>query len=135
MNLRLPLLAAAIALPSWVAVILLLGNVDLQRSVTVGLFLPFDRPIVFLAIGLIASAAGFVGARTARVRVSDIVPLAAWLVAVNLLGSIAATFVVDELELPNTLAVFVVLAGYGAMFLGGLVGAAFASRTTAGDAS
>lgn len=135
MNLRLPLVAAAIALPSWVAVIVLLGNVDLQRSVTGRLFLPLDRPIAFLAIGLVAFLAGLAGARFARVRGSDLVPLAVWLVGVNVLGSLAATVVVGELELGDTLAAFVVLSGYGALFLGGLGGAATSSRVTAGGAS
>jgi hypothetical protein len=135
MNLRLPLLAVAIALPSWAAVVVLLGNVDLQRSVTGRLFLPLDRPIVVLAVGLVAVAVGLVGARIARVRTSDLVPLAAWLAVVSLSGSLAATFVVGELEVADTLMVFVVLSGYGALFLGGLLGAGASSRATAGDAS
>jgi hypothetical protein len=135
MNLRLPLLAAAIALPSWVAVIALLGNVDLQRSVTGRLFLPLDRPIVVLAVGLVAFAVGLVGARIARVRVSDVVPLAAWLAAINLLASVVATVVVGELGLSDSLTVFVVLSAFGALFLGGLGGAALSSRAAAGDAS
>jgi hypothetical protein len=135
MNFRLPILAAGIALASWVALILLLGNVDLQRSVTGGLFLPLDRPIVLLAVGLVAFGVGFVGARIARVRVSDLVALAAWLVAVNILGSVAATFVVGELELTNTLSVFVVLSGFGALFLGGLLGVPASSRVTGRAAS
>lgn len=136
MNLRLPLLAAAIALPSWVAVIVLLGNVDLQRSVTGRLFLPLDRPIVLLAIGLIAFAFGFAGARMVRAARAELVALAACLAAVNLMGAVAATLVVDELELQNTPIVFVVLSAYGALFLGGLLGAAAAaSRFTAGDSS
>lgn len=135
MNLRLPLLAAAIALPSWVTVIVLLGNVDLQRSVTGRLFLPLDRPIVVLAVGLIAFAAGFVGARIARAGVSHLVALAAWLVGVNLLGSVAATVVIGELDLPDTLTVLVVLSGFGALFLGGLLGAATSARVTSGGAS
>jgi hypothetical protein len=135
MNLRLPLLAAAIAVPCWVTLIVLLGNVDLQRSVTGGLVLPVDRPIVILAAGLVAFGAGYLGARIARIRVSDLIPLAAWLVAVNLLGSVAATFVVGELELANTLIVFVVLSGYGALFLGGPLGVAASSRVTSGAAS
>lgn len=135
MRLRLPLLAAAIALPSWVAVIVLLGNVDLQRSVTGRLFLPLDRPIVVLAVGLIAFAAGFVGVRITRAGVSHLVPLAAWLAAINLLGSVAATVAVGELELSDTLTVFVVLSAFGALLLGGLGGAALSSRATAGAAS
>jgi hypothetical protein len=135
MNRRLPLLAAAIALPSWVAVIVLLGNVDLQRSVTGRLFLPLDRPIVLLAVGLIAFAVGLVGASIARVRVSHLVALPAWLVAVNLLGSVAATVAVGELEVKDTLTVLVVLSGAGALFLGGLLGAATSARVTSGGAS
>jgi hypothetical protein len=135
MNLRLPLVAAAIALSSWVTVIVMLGNVDLQRSVTGRLVLPFDRPIVVLAVGLVAFAVGLVGARIARVRTSDLVPLAVWLALVSLSGSLAATFVVGELELADTLTVFVVLSGHGALFLGGLLGAGASSRASAGDAS
>ena len=128
MNLRPPLLAALIALPSWVAVIVLLGNVDLQRSVTGRLFLPLDRPVVVFAVAVVAFAVGLVGVRLARVRVSDLLPLAAWLAAVNLSGSLAATFVVGELEVPDTLTVFVILSGYGALFVGALGGALTSSR-------
>jgi len=63
MRVRLALVATGIAIPSWVALIVLLGNVDLQRSVSRGLFLPLERPVLFVAIGLIALAAAFVGAR------------------------------------------------------------------------
>jgi hypothetical protein len=128
LQLRLPLLAAAIALPSWVAVIVLLGNVDLQRSVSVGLFLPLERPIVLLAVGLVAFAPGFVGGRMARVGLTDLVPLGAWLAVANLVAALAATVLVDELELPNTPIVFIVLSAYGALYVGGLVGAWLATH-------
>jgi len=123
MRVRLALVATGIAIPSWVALIVLLGNVDLQRSVSRGLFLPLERPVLFVAIGLIALAAAFVGARMAGIGRSELVALLACLTVVNLVGAAAATFVIGELELQHTPIVFVVLSAHGALFLGGILGA------------
>lgn len=105
--------AAAGAVASWLVLALVLGNAGLQQTLSLGPLVPEGALGAYLAAGVITVVAGYLA--------GDVRGVVALLV-VDVLGAIAATIAVGELEPVNVPAILVVITAVGLQPVGFLVG-------------
>ena len=121
--------ATLTAVASWAVLLLVLGNVGLQQTISLGPLRPDGVIVAYGAMGLVAAIGGWIGTSGATLRSGT--PGIVALLVIDLVAAIAATFVIGELELVDVPAVLVVITGVGLQPVGFFVGSAVAGLRAA----
>jgi hypothetical protein len=127
---RLPGLAAAIAIPSWIILAVLLGNTGLQRMVSGDPSRLVEQPVPLLLSAGVAFAVAFAGARRLGGPEGSALELGAWLLLLNVMAGALGVLLVGELTVSDIVITTAAVSGIGAQILAGVAGYLLGHRVT-----
>ena len=122
MSARLLGLAAAIAIPSWIVLAVLLGNTGLQRMVSGDASRLVEQPLPIVLSAAVAFAIALAAGRRLGGSDRDALELGGWLLLLNVVAGALAVLVVGELTVPDILVTTAAVSGIGVQILAAVAG-------------
>ena len=127
---RLPAIALCSAVASWITLGAILGNAGLQRLVS-GPGRVLEQPLPMVVAGLVAFAVAFLLARRLGTSTDEALPLAGWMLALDVLAGLSAVVLVGELTTEDAVLTTLIAGSLGTQVFGGALGFWVSTRTRA----